>query len=118
MRMLEKNKRDIWYSYFMGSEEVIIDGLYTGEMEEKYTNTFKTKVNFMPKSSVIRQDNFGELEDIDLVIMTDKDIFNEDTVIFIHPPTNIKVADSYDYKVSKIIKTLNSYTIGLTKVVR
>lgn len=115
MRLLNKNKRDIWYSYFIGQEEVIVDGKFTGEFENKYTNPYLTKVNFMPISSFIKKDDFGTIENIDMVIVVDKDIFNEDTVFFINRPNNTNIEDNYDYKVYKIIKSINSYTIGLKK---
>lgn len=115
MRMLERNKRTIWYSYYLGNEEIIKDSLCTGEFEEKYTKPYKTKVNFIPVSSNIKPTPFGDLHNVDLVIMTDKNIFNEDTVIFINRPSNNNIADSYEYEVVKMIKTLNSYTIGLKK---
>lgn len=115
MRLLEKNKRDIWYSYYIGNEEIIIDGEFTGEFEDRYTNTFKTKVNYIPVSSNIKQDSFGEVDNIDMILVTDKNVFDENTVVFTYEPNNYNIAENYEYKVSKIIKSINSYTIGLKK---
>lgn len=115
MRMCEKNKRDIWYSYFMGEEEIISGGYFTGEFEEKYTNWFKTKLNYMPVSSYIGNDKFGLYENIDILIIDDEFLFNEDTVFSTYEPDNIKISENYEYRVFKIIKGLNHNMVGLKK---
>lgn len=111
--------REIWYSYFRGEEEIVDnDGNFTGEFKKIYTNPFKTKVNYMITKDIQNPQSFGQLEDADLSIITDKDIFDLDTVVWTYRPDNVNVDESYEYKIFKIVKSINSYMVGLKKRVR
>lgn len=119
MRLLERNKRYIWFSNYLGQEEVVEDGKYTGEFVFKYSSPYKIKVNFMPISNYIKKYDFGDASSVSMVIITDKDIFKEDTVFFEQEPDpNDDFSSTYDYKVVKIVETLNTYSIGIKKRVK
>lgn len=119
MRTCKKNMREIWYSYFRGEEEIVNDdGNFTGVFKKLYTNPFQTKVNFAITKNIQTEQSFGGIENADLTIITDKNIFDLDTVVWTYKPDNLNVDESYEYKVFKIIKSINSYLIGLTRRIR
>lgn len=113
MRMANINKRKIWYAYYLGSEEVVDGEMWTGEFEDRYSNIFETRVNFNVKSNIVFSEKFGDMTEVDLIIVGDKNIpFNEDTVVWTYrPETNDK--SKYEYKVEKIIPSINYKVIGL-----
>lgn len=116
MRMCAKNMRNIWYSYFRGETEVVDENFeYTGEYVKNYTNWFKTRVNYTVKTNNALVQQFGDIEGADLTIVTDKPIFTLETVCSTYPPDNIDIANNYEYRVIKVVKSLNSYLVGLKK---
>lgn len=119
MRTCKKNTREIWYSYFRGEEEVINDnGEFTGEFKKFYTNPFQTRVNYMATKDIESPHSFGYIEEADITIVTEKNIFDLSTVVWTYRPDNVNVDESYEYKVFKVIKSINSYMVGLKKRVR
>lgn len=115
MRLCEKNKRDVWYSYFKGENDVLDENYdFTGEFEKLYTNPFKTKANFNVTNNRNINTEVGNIVGADLIIITNEPIFNLETILWTYEPDNLNYADTYEYKVFKIIPSLNgTFIVGL-----
>ena len=116
MRTLQRNKRDVWYSLYLGETEMTdADGNYTGETAISYAEPVKIRANVSPATGQSNMEMFGNLTDYDRVIVTDEvDIpVDENSVIWIDMTPE---DGEYNYVVRRVARSFNSVSIAVRKV--
>lgn len=125
MRTLNRNKRSVWFSLYLGVQELQDEeGNFTGEYAAEYEAPQKVMANVSPASGKDAIAIFGTDEQYDKVIVADwkADVtlgvgqIDENTVWFIDTPPSADKPDGYDYIVKRIARSLNSVTIALQKI--
>lgn len=113
MRTSEKNKKSIYVSLCLGTEdELDEEGLYTGNVIKKYSSPTLTKINMYPANGSISRDIFGENARLDMMMVTVGSPFSISDVF---TETDNISSGKYDYYVSTMKKSLNNTYYGLTK---
>lgn len=116
MRTLHRNKRDVWYSLYVGETELTdTDGFYTGETTIEYSEPVKIRANVSPATGQSNLEMFGNLTDYDRVIVTDEvDIpVDENSVLWIDKtPTD----GEHNYIVRRVARSFNGVSIAVRKV--
>lgn len=113
MRTLDRNKTSVWY--VTPSQEVELkddDGYYTGEIGFEFGTPIETRLSLYPANSEIKEQLFGTDASVDMVSVSNEVVLEEDTLIFLSEPIG-DYDRTYDYKVSSIMKSLNTYNYGL-----
>lgn len=117
MRTLELNKIDLWASTPTGyTDKKDSAGNYTGERVKTFPTATKVRVHAYPKTSRITEEIFGIDSEVELAIITDKNIvFTDETLLFKTAPTVAvsKYNNNYDYKIIKILESINSNQYGV-----
>lgn len=120
MRLLQRNLTPIWYCLYKGKTALTDDdGYETGESTVSYEKPVKMMCNVSPATGEAQIGMFGNLESYDKVIVTD-DMdcpIDENTVLFIDKkPGYNNGKPTFDYKVQRVAKSLNSISIAVSKV--
>jgi len=116
MRLLRRNKQQIYYALYEDKESVYDDyGNETGEYELSYTDPkpLMVSVSAANGESVTRQ--FGNIEKYDRVIITD-DMncpIDENSILWIDQTDTTK---PHDYVVKRVARSLNSISYAVSKV--
>ena len=116
MLCLNRNKQSVWYALYEGVADVKdSNGYKTGEKTKTYASPVEMKVNVSASKGSAITEGFGVDEAYDRTIVT------HDMTCPITETTRLWVdADpltaSYDYKVVRVAKSLNSITIAISKV--
>lgn len=116
MRELERNKRVVYYALFDKNEAILDeDGYETGEVRPSYLPPVELRINVSPSVGESATRQFGDVVDYDrtLVICDMSLPIDERTVFWIDETDTTK---SFDYKVKKVAKSLNSLLIAVKKV--
>lgn len=116
MRTLVRNKVKFYYANYIGSTEVIRNGLHTGEYEISYTTPVEYYGNISAGSGNSQSELYGLTQgDYDkLIVLEDSTIYlTETSVIWLE---NDPESESYDYIVKRVARSLNSVTIAIKKV--
>lgn len=120
MKLLQRNLQPIWYCLYKGKEPLLDDNGYeTGESTFSYHKPVKMMCNVSPATGEAQVALFGSLESYDKVIVTDdmKCPIDENTVLFIDSrPGYNQGKPTFDYKVHRVAKSLNSISIAVSKV--
>jgi len=112
MRYLEKNKTPIWYSSVVGETPYIDeDGNDTGETNPTYAGAVKTKVHLYPNSGNIVTEIFGNVTNIDYIMVTNED-FQSGDMFYLNEPVDL---EQYDYYITRISRSVNVNQYGLTQ---
>lgn len=122
MRCCLRNKRVFKAMNYVGEVSQKVDGLLTGETIKVYTEPYIIKANISSATGIINAKYFGNDIAYNLVIAMDIDYFNSlkinnETIFFIDK--NVEYDDTtplYDYKVSRIAKTINQVLIAVKSV--
>lgn len=121
MRLMNRNKRDIWYQTYEGiTPETITDEygnvLETGENSVSYSEPVMVRMSIGIASGVSSQEMFGGLDDYDRILITE-DLncpIDEHSVLYIETDPD---EDDYDYIVKRVAKSLNFIAYAVSKVV-
>ena len=116
MRELERNKRTVYYALFDKNEAILDDdGYETGEVRPSYLPPVELRINVSPSIGESATRQFGDVVDYDrtLVICDTTLPIDERTVFWID---ETDITKSFDYKVKKVAKSLNSLQIAVKKV--
>lgn len=113
MRNLEINKQYLWVVSPLGEVDVVDDdGNFTGEVDFNYTTPIKAGLILSPADGNIKNELFGEAYHCDLISVSNEVVLNQGDYLFKAEP-NDDFDTTYDYKVDKILTSLNSYSYGL-----
>ena len=122
MRTLERNKQSFYYALNLGKQEIIKDGLHTGEYATAYSEWKPLKANISPAKGESEAELFGTDVQYDRVFVVD-DIncpIDENTVLAIDiaPNTREKNTDMpiFDYVITRKAKSLNFISYAVSKV--
>ena len=121
MRIMERNKKGVWYCLYDRKEPIIDeDGNETGEEKVAYKQAERLRANVSAASGSSQVEQFGNLAGYDKVIVTDNTScpIDENTVLFIdkEPEYDEDGKPLYDYMVKRVARSLNSVSIAVTKV--
>ena len=116
MRALVRNKVPFYYALYEGSEEVMRNGLHTGEYQVIYSDPILTYGNISAGTGNSDSELYGlSASDYDKVIVMDEVSIplNESSVLWVD---NLDTNSSYDYIVKRVARSLNSVSIAIKKV--
>ena len=113
MRTLEINKTTLWCVNPNGVEVEIIDedGYNTGVVERMFGVPQNIKLHLYPATRDVVDREFGKNVDIDMVTSTNI-VLEKNSLIFHEFPIG-DIETTFDYKVTHILPSLNSYQYGL-----
>ena len=113
MRTLELNKVEVWYVETMGEVDLLDeDGYFTGEKEFGFSTPKKIRLSLYPGNGVIGEQLFGTTSNLDMISVSESNLLSKNGLLFYTKP-NSDYDTTYDLKVNKILKSLNSYNYGL-----
>lgn len=121
MRGCFRNMRRVWYANFLGTEEIIEDGIHTGVYKPKYTNPILMWVNRSTTSGLtnnnisgkVRRYPYGEESDYNVTInpLPDDCTIGEQSVLWVDTEPCLEEDGStktpYDHIVTRISYALN-----------
>ena len=115
MRDLYRNMTSLWYvaptSY---TDDVDTDGFYTGESSATFSTPVEIRMGLYPSSGSIIEKVFGKESSFDMVASSTLFNLDENGFLFLEEPTG-DYDSTYDYKISKVNRSINSYHYGLDK---
>lgn len=115
MRTLIRNQRPFYYALYQGVEEVIRDGMHTGEYTISYSEPILCAGNISAGNGESASELYGlSASDYDkLIVLADVNIpIDESSVLWLEHQVDSK----YDYIVKRVARSLNSVTIAVKKV--
>lgn len=114
MRTLNLNKTKLWYVNPKAEETIEVedeDGYPTGETVKVYGLPKEISLHLYPATGDIIEREFGVGIDVDMVSTSTIELEKGTTLYHIKPTDDYNT--DYDYKVTNILKSLNSYQYGL-----
>ena len=121
MRVLQRNKRTIWYALYNGVVEVLDeDGNYTGEQAVSYATPVKARMNVSGGRGQAAIEEFGIDNPFTHSAVTD-DLttpFNTDTVFWFgkEPYDGDGNLTAHNFWCTGIARTINGVTLALKEV--
>lgn len=115
MRMLNRNKRLIWYAPLIGEERVVdSDGNITSEKRLVYGEPHAARVNVSSERGEYVTALFGDIMEYDLVIVCSELALpiDESAAIWVRASPDA----ASDYRVVRISESLNGKTILIRRV--
>ena len=116
MRVVQRDKRTVWYAFYNGVTEIInSDGEYTGEYEVNYTTPVKARMNVSGGRGAADVAMFGFDSRYARSIVTE-DLttpFNTETVFWIETDP---ATQPHDYRVVGVSRTINQVVLALEQV--
>lgn len=115
MRELRKNQTGLWYVNRTGeTDETDVDGNFTGEKVPTFSTPVKVRLSLYPSNDFIINRIFGKDYSCDMIASSNSISLNENTLLFLTEPST-DYENSYDYTISRISPSLNSYNYGLCR---
>lgn len=113
MRTLEVNKSKLWLVNSTGSATLLdSDGFDTGEKTMTYSTPVIIYLNIYPSGGTVSEQIFGKDASLDMIAVSNDVILTKDSLLYLTLPTT-KFGTTYDYQVSNIKKSINTYNYGL-----
>lgn len=121
MRTLTRNLTEFYFSNYEGKTELKDEqGYLTGEYVVKYSEPIKAYGNISGAKGITQTEQFGNSLNYDkVIILADNKLsITEDSVLCIDkkPTKDIEGNLEFDYKVTRIAKTLNTIAVAISKV--
>ena len=116
MRVVQRDKRTVWYAFYNGVTEIINnDGEYTGEYEVNYTTPVKARMNVSGGRGAADVAMFGFDSRYARSIVTEdlNTPFNTETVFWIETDP---ATQPHDYRVVGVSRTINQVVLALEQV--
>lgn len=115
MRCLDRNKKSFYYANYSGMQKMTdSQGNFTGEYEVSYGEPIQAWGNISPARGTVYANPFGLTEGYDkVIVMADPDMqIAETSVLWV----DNDLEQSFDYRIIKIARGLNSISIAIKKV--
>lgn len=115
MRCLNRNKKSFYYANYQGMSKLTdTGGHFTGEYGITYTDPIQVYGNISPATGTVYSNPFGLTEGYDkIIVLADPDFpIAETSVLWIEND----ITDSFDYRIVRIARSLNSISIAIKKV--
>ena len=122
MKLQRRNLQEITYALYEGKQVIVgDDGYETGEKGVTYSAPVSLKCSVSPAMGTAMLELFGNLDNYDRVIITDKlDCpIDEESILFIDIPAQSDPATGaylYNYVVKRVAKSLNFIAYAVSKV--
>lgn len=123
MKTLRRNQQKFYYALYEGKVLLVdSDGYKTGESVIQYGNPVLYRANVSIASGEVVAQQFGGNESYDKVIVTEdtKIPIDEYSLLWVDTMPKIQEDGStdtpHDYVVRRVARSLNSVSIGITKV--
>jgi hypothetical protein len=111
MRTLYKNEKNLYVLIKTGETYAVDDdGNFTGELIPTYTSPVLVRLSVYPSSGNVVYDLNGVSEQFDYIAISNTVVLKSGDLLFNSVPTDV---ESYDYKVSSILESLNVWRYGL-----
>jgi len=116
MRTLNRNETKLWAVDIVSyTDEVDDAGDFTGERVPVYSSPSIVFLPLYPVTAEISEALFGRNNSVDMVCVSTVEL-SENTLLFLTEPAVDADFDTiYDYRMSKILPSLNSYQYGLSR---
>lgn len=122
MRVVQRNKQDIYYALYQGLLEIIDDeGNYTGEQEVSYTSPVKARMNVSGGRGQAEIELFGIDNPFTRTAVTDdlSTEFDTDTIFWFGVvPGQSASAVPHNYRCTGVSRTLNQVVIAIAEIDR
>jgi len=117
MRTLEINKTTLWYVKQTGStKKTDSNGYYTGEIVPTFSTPTEIRIALYPSNGSVTEQIFGKDASLDMIGVSNDVVLDETCLLFITKPiTGQNYFTTYDYSVSMIKKSLNTYQYGFKR---
>lgn len=115
MRLLDRNKRRIWYAQYQGREELVEDGLVTGQYNTVYTAPTEIAANVSPARGSTEVRQFGDELDYDRVIVIESPSFVADEYTRWWIDKN-PVDSAHDFVTAAVARSLNHVSYAVRRV--
>lgn len=113
MRTLARNRQAFYFANYAGTEKLTnSDGRYTGEKKVVYTDPVQARGNISADKGNASVTQFGTDIQYDAVIVMSDTQMDENSVLWI----GISPDKPYNYKVTRISRSLNSVSIAVSRV--
>lgn len=113
MRTLARNRQTFYFANYAGTEKLTnSDGRYTGEKKVVYTDPVQARGNISADKGNASVTQFGTDIQYDAVIVMSDTQMDENSVLWI----GISPDKPYNYKVTRISRSLNSVSIAVSRV--
>ena len=121
MRTLKRNKQKIWYATYLGYEDQMEDGLYTGDLVPTYSDPVMLMANVNPASGRTGIEPFGVDTNYTHLMVTDElnlPIDELSVIWFGREPEVDGSPVAPNFRVTRVAKSLNSVTYALEEIHR
>ena len=117
MRTLELNKSILWYVKQTGStKKTDSDGYYTGETVPTFSVPTQIKIALYPSNGSVTERIFGKDASLDMIGVSNDVVLDETCLLFTtQPSVGQDYFTTYDYSVSTIKQSLNTYNYGFKR---
>jgi hypothetical protein len=113
MRTLDKNKVTVWVTRkTIGAEQTDANGFYTGDKTVTYSTPVQIRIPLTPANGEIVEQIFGKDASVDMISTSNDVVLDKNDYIFYAQPTG-NYDTTYDFMVSSISHSLNTYVYGL-----
>ena len=113
MRTLELNKTELWCVEQIDLIPILdINGYDTGEVTKVFNTPRKIKLALQPSDGIVSNKIFGIDSSLDKISISNDVVLTEKSLLFLSEPVS-NFDTTYEYAVSKIKKSLNTYNYGL-----
>ena len=113
MRTLNLNKTKLWKVTQTGVEKKVdSNGFLTGERIKTYGTPEVVYIHLYPATGEIVEQIFGKDSSFDKIAVSTDVVLEDDCLLFLSQPVS-HYDQTYDYKLSKIVESLNVYNYGL-----
>lgn len=116
-RTLGINKTKLWVVEPTAEIEAIDeDGNYTGEITNLYSAPTAIYLTLYPSNGAIVEQLFGKDASLDMVAVSNDIELTKDSLLFLTEPSlESDFSKTYDYAVSNLKRSLNTFQYGLRK---
>lgn len=112
MRLQDRNKIPFYYKRYQFTDDVTVDGYYTGEKEVIYSDPILARGNIAPATGSAQIEQFGTALNYDKVIICEPIAISENDVLYLD--TTLDAGP--DYIVTRVAKSLNHTAIAVSKI--
>lgn len=114
MRTLELNKTKVWIIEPLDRVELLdSDGFKTGEYTMGYAIPKEVNLALYPSNGAIVEQIFGKDASYDMMAVSNDIVLTTDSLVFLTSPPDVNIYNTYNYRVSAIKHSLNTYNYGL-----
>lgn len=117
MRVLNKNRRPLYYANPTGEQRVTVGGVITPDMETLYSTPTLLKVNYSASTGQETTEIFGDATRYSKVIALTNNPMKEGTILWIEKEPYVSgVLQKANYRVERVATSINSTLLALMEI--